>query len=75
LTAGAGAKITGVCTALLWYLGCMFILYTIVDKCNHCSLLIPAALLMGFFNSLNKVFIIYMLALSFFTAVDAYILL
>jgi hypothetical protein len=36
----------------------MFILYTIVDKCNHCSPVNTSSIADGIFNSLNKVFII-----------------
>jgi hypothetical protein len=35
----------------------MFILYTIVDKCNHCSPVNTSSIADGIFNSLNKVFI------------------
>jgi hypothetical protein len=35
----------------------MFILYTIVDNCNHCSPVNTSSIADGIFNSLNKVFI------------------
>ena len=36
----------------------MFVLYTIVDNCNHCSPVNTSSIADGIFNSLNKVFII-----------------
>jgi DNA-directed RNA polymerase subunit RPC12/RpoP len=37
----------------------MFILYTIVDNCNHCSPVNTSSIADGIFNSLNKVLLYY----------------
>jgi hypothetical protein len=42
----------------------MFILYTIVDNCNHCSPVNTSSIADGIFNSLNKVFIIIIIIIG-----------